>query len=102
MSREWTIETGFLEGLHNIERGVAQTLIEHGFSADLLSHGSTNKPPRHVIQVSRDQKDALDDIFDFVKGTRGLSVSYIKELHAAPLRFAVSIRLKALMRLDAT
>ena len=86
LSREWAIETGIIENLYEIERGVTQTLIEHGFQAELLSHGSTNKPRDYVIQLLRDQKDALDGVFDFVNNNRNLSSSYIKELHAALLR----------------
>ncbi len=36
LSREWAIETGAIENLYEIERGVTQTLIEHGFQAELL------------------------------------------------------------------
>ncbi|TIX93546.1 Fic family protein [Rhizobium sp. P44RR-XXIV] len=86
LSREWAIETGVIENLYEIERGVTQTLIERGFQAELLSHGSTNKPREYVIQLLRDQKEALDGVFDFVKSDRSLSTSYIKELHAALLR----------------
>lgn len=86
LSREWAIETGVIENLYEIERGVTQTLIERGFQAELLSHGSTNKRRGYVIQLLRDQKDALDGVFDFVKSDRTLSASYIKELHAALLR----------------
>ncbi|MFT4098631.1 MAG: Fic family protein [Rhodoblastus sp.] len=86
LSREWAIETGIIENLYEIERGVTQTLIEHGFQAELLSHGSTNRPREYVIQLLRDQKDALDGVFDFVRSARKLSTSYIKELHAALLR----------------
>lgn len=86
LSREWAIETGVIENLYEIERGVTQTLIERGFQAELLGHGSTNKPREYVIQLLRDQKDALDGVFDFVKSDRTLSASYIKELHAALLR----------------
>ncbi|MHC8508832.1 MAG: Fic family protein [Rhodospirillales bacterium] len=86
MSREWAIETGVIENLYDIERGVTQTLIERGFQAKFLSHGSTNKPRDFVIRMLNDQKDALDGVFDFVKNKRDLSVSYIKELHAALLR----------------
>ena len=39
LSREWAIETGIIENLYDIERGVTQTLIEHGFQAELLGHG---------------------------------------------------------------
>ncbi len=86
LSREWAIETGVVENLYEIERGVTQTLIEYGFQAELLSHGSTNKPREYVLQLLRDQKDALDGVFDFVKSDRSLSASYIKELHTALLR----------------
>ena len=85
LSREWAIETGIIENLYDIERGVTQTLIERGFQAEILSHGSTNKPPSYVIQLLKDQKDALDGVFDFVKDRRQLSISYIKELHASLL-----------------
>ncbi|MFZ1413286.1 MAG: Fic family protein [Defluviicoccus sp.] len=86
LSREWAIETGVIENLYEIERGVTQSLIEQGFRAELLSHGSTNKPREYVLQLLRDQKDVLDGVFDFVKSNRNLSASYLKELHAALLR----------------
>lgn len=86
LSREWAIETGIIEGLYEIERGVTQTLIERGFQAELLSHGSTDKPREFVLQLLRDQKDALDGVFAFVRDERPLSTSYVKELHAALLR----------------
>jgi len=83
LSREWAIETGIIENLYEIERGVTQTLIERGFQAELLSHGTTNRPREYVLRLLHDQKDALDGVFDFVKSNRPLSVSYIKALHAA-------------------
>lgn len=86
LSREWAIETGILEDLYDIDRGVTHTLIEHGFRAEILTHGSTNKPRDFVIQVLKDQKNALDGVFDFVSNRRILSTSYIKELQAALLR----------------
>ncbi len=39
-----------------------------------------------MLKLLRDQKDALDGVFDFVSSKRALSASYIKELHAALLR----------------
>ncbi len=86
LSREWAIETGILEGLYDIDRGVTQTLIEQGFRAELLDHGAANRPREFVLELLRDQKDALDGVFDFVKQARPLSTSWIKELHAALLR----------------
>ena len=86
LSREWAIETGIIDNLYDIDRGVTQSLIEHRFQAEFLSHGSTNKPRDYVVRLLRDQKDALDGVFDFVSQRRELSTSYIKELHAALLR----------------
>ena len=86
LSREWAIETGIIENLYEIDRGVTQTLIEHGFQSELLSHGSTNKPRDNVIRLLNDQKEALDGVFAFVKSDRTLTTSYVKELHAALLR----------------
>ncbi len=86
LSREWAIETGVIENLYEIERGVTQTLIERGFQAELLYSGSTNRPREYVLQLLLDQKEALDGVFDFVSSKRTLSASYIKELHAALLR----------------
>jgi len=86
LGREWSIETGIIEGIYNIERGVTQSLIEEGFQAALLDRNSTNKPPEFVLSVLRDQEAALEGLFAFVKQERELTTSYIKELHAAMLR----------------
>ncbi|MCB1131863.1 MAG: Fic family protein [Verrucomicrobiae bacterium] len=86
MSREWAIETGIIENLYQIDRGITQTLIERGFHAEFLTHGSTNKPTSFVINLLKDQQDALDGVFDFIKQDRELSTSYIKELHACLVR----------------
>lgn len=86
MSREWAIETGVIENLYQIDRGITQTLIERGFHAEFLTHGSTNKPTSYVINLLKDQQDALDGVFDFIKQDRQLSTSYIKELHACLVR----------------
>src|SRR5438552_1287229 len=75
LSREWAIETGIIENLYDIDRGITQTLIERGFQAELLSHGSTDKPRDFVLQLLRDQKEALDGVFAFVKAERPLSIS---------------------------
>ncbi len=86
LGREWAIETGIIENLYDIDRGVTQTLIDQGFRAELLTHGSINRPRDLVLALLHDQKQALDGVFDFVKSKRHLSTSYIKELHAVLLR----------------
>ena len=86
LNREWAIETGIIENLYEIERGVTQTLIEQGFQAALLERGTTNKPREWVIKLLKDQQDALEGLFQFIKEERPLSTSYIKQLHSVMLR----------------
>ena len=79
--RLWCIETGVIEGLYTVSRGVTQTLVERGFDAAFISHDDTNVPAAHLIDVLRDHERAVEGLFSFVKDDRQLSTSYIKELH---------------------
>jgi Fic family protein len=86
LRREWAIETGIIEDVYTLDRGVTRTLIEKGIDAALIPHGATNKDTVLVARVIQDHYDALEGMFDFVGGQRPLSTGYIKELHAALLR----------------
>jgi Fic family protein len=81
LKREWAIETGIIENLYTLDRGVTRILIERGLEESLVPHGATDKPVQQVISILKDQQAALDGIFDFIKANRKLSTSYIKELH---------------------
>lgn len=81
LSREWAIETGIIENLYTLDRGITQLLIERGFEASLIPHGSTNKPPEEVVSIIKDQQTALEGLFQMVNQTRDLSTSFIKQLH---------------------
>lgn len=96
MNREWAIETGIIENLYDIERGVTMVLIEQGFSAAVMEHGSVNKDPEEILALLNDQKEALEGLFDFVAQRRPLSTSYIKELHAAMTRSQVTVKARDL------
>ncbi len=86
LQRQWAIETGIIERVYTLDRGITQVLIERGIDASLIPGDATDKDPRLVAQIIRDQKEAIEELFDFVKGHRPLSSSYIKELHALLLR----------------
>lgn len=86
LHREWAIETGIIEGVYALDRGITQTLIEHGLDADRIPREATNRDPELVARIIQDHADALEEMFAFVKGERGLTTGYIKELHAALLR----------------
>lgn len=81
MKNRMAIETGVLEGLYDISRGVTETLITRGFETSLLPHGETNRDPRLVIAILKDQRAAVDYVFELVTADRPLSTSVIKELH---------------------
>ena len=86
LRREWSIETGIIENVYTLDRGVTRTLIEKGIDAALIPHGATDRDSVLVARIIQDHYDALEGIFDFVGGQRQLSTSYVKELHAALLR----------------
>ncbi len=82
LKREWAIETGLLERIYALDRGVTQVLIARGIDAALIPHKSTDKDPNKVAAMIHDHEAAIDSLFSFVKGDRPISTSYIKELHA--------------------
>jgi Fic family protein len=83
LKREWAIETGVIEDVFHIDRGVTLNLIEHGISSALLVHGSINKPAGYVIDILKDHLDALEWLFDvFITQRRELTVGAVKNLHA--------------------
>ncbi len=86
LRREWAIETGIIEDVYTLDRGITRTLIEKGIDAALIPHDATNRDTILVARIIQDHYDALEGMFDFVAGRRPLSTSYVKELHAALLR----------------
>lgn len=81
IKREWAIETGKIEGLYTLTKGMTETLIKHGISAKLIAHSSTNRDPELVAAMLKDQQDVIEGLFDFVVQRRQLSLSYIREMH---------------------
>jgi fido (protein-threonine AMPylation protein) len=81
MRRKIAIETGILERLYSIDRGITYILIEQGIDVSLIPHGATDKPPGQVVQLIRDQESAIDQVFQYVNNNRSLSTSFIKQLH---------------------
>jgi hypothetical protein len=86
LEREWSIETGQIEGVYNLDRGLTETLIERGIDSDLIPNQPGQKPPEIIAAIIQDHADVLEGLFEFVKGDRPISKSYIHELHAALLR----------------
>jgi Fic family protein len=81
LQREIAIETGIIERLYNLDRGVTRLLIEQGINESLIPHGMTDRPVKQVVSLIQDQEAAIEGLFDFVGGQRTLSTFYIKHLH---------------------
>lgn len=86
LQRQWAIETGVIERIYSLDRGITQLLIERGIDASLIPHEMTDKDPQLVAEIIRDQESAVDWLFDVVRGDRELSLSFLKELHALMTR----------------
>jgi len=81
--RRWAVETGLIERLYTLDRGITQLLVERGFNANFIPQHATDKDPEWVVRILRDQHEVAEGLFDFVVSRRELTASYIKELHAA-------------------
>ena len=81
LKREWAIETGLIERLYTLDRGITELLIDRGIDAALIPHRA-NEDPEHAAALILDQQEAIESVFSFVRGERPLSTSYVKELHS--------------------
>ena len=81
LRREWSLETGLIEGLYRLDRGTTTTLIERGFDPRFIRHGTSDRPAEQIIETMNDHQSVLDALYDLIKGDRTISTSYIKELH---------------------
>ncbi|MEK7276225.1 MAG: Fic family protein [Chloroflexota bacterium] len=91
LRREWSIETGILERLYTIDRGITQLLIEQGIDAALIPHGATDRPPEEVIRILQDHSEALEGVFSFVAQRLSLTTSYIRQLHQVLTRHQLNV-----------
>lgn len=82
LRREWAIETGVIERVYTLDRGITLLLIERGIEASLIPSSATDKSPELVASIIQDHEAAAEGLFEFVRGRRRLSTGYIKELHA--------------------
>lgn len=75
------VETGQIEGLYDISRGVTETLIKEGLDSSALANATVDL--ERVRNLLKDQKASIDGIFDLVAKRTPLSLSLIKQLHQA-------------------
>lgn len=80
--RSFAIETGQIEGLYLLRRGVNETLIAEGFEGVRGTHSALEIDDETLKGLLRDQEAALEMLFAHVKDERPLTGSAIKEWHA--------------------
>ena len=90
LKREHAIETGIVERLYDLKKGITETFIKEGFVQSYLSHDDTNVPTQTLMNHLKDHLDAVDFVFDIVKENRPLTTSFIKELHQLVTRHQAS------------
>ena len=81
LGRSWAIETGLIEGLYTLDRGVTETLIERGIAEDFVERRDTNRDPQELVTVLKDQEDAIDFVYKYIREGHPLTRSFIRQLH---------------------
>jgi len=59
LRREIAIETGIIDRLYTLDRGITRLLIEQGINESLIPHGATDRPVGQVIALIQDQEAAV-------------------------------------------
>ena len=81
LNRSIAVETGIIEGLYEIDRGLTQTLVTQGFARDAVDRAGESIP-ESTLSMLRDHLGGLDFIMDYIgENQRDLTTSYIREIH---------------------
>ncbi len=88
--RAFAIETGQIEGLYLLRRGVIETLVTEGFEGVRGAHSIGGIDDNTLRGLLKDQEAALEMLFAHVKDERPLTSSTIKEWHALLTRHQAS------------
>jgi Fic family protein len=81
LGRSWAIETGIIEGLYTLDRGVTETLVRDGIVADYIEHSSTNRDPSDLVRTLNDHQEAIDFVYHYIRDGNPLTLSFIRQLH---------------------
>lgn len=80
--RAFALETGQIEGLYTLRRGVTEQLVAEGFAGAVGAHTLEEIEDRTLRGLLQDQEAAYDMMFDDVASGRPLSVYMMKSWHA--------------------
>ena len=79
--RRHAIETGIIEGLYDIDRGVTGTLVAQGFAKEAIAR-SGGELSQGVVDMLEAQMEGLEMAIEYVRRQFPLTTSFIRELHA--------------------
>ena len=91
LARSWSIETGIIERIYDLNQGATETLVEHGFEAELIHHADTDIDPQRLIAILNDHRQGLGMVMDLIGGQRDLTPGWIKELHTLLCRHQTTV-----------
>jgi len=80
-ARAFAIETGQIEGLYTLRRGVTEQLVAEGFGSAVSGHTYEGVDDKTLQGLLRDQKSAYDMVFDDIASGRPLSAHMVKTWH---------------------
>ena len=86
LARSWAIETGIIEGLYELDRGITQTLIEKGFESEFIAEDRPSMTIGDTITTLRDHRKAIDLIDGWIEDSLLLNKTFIRRLHEAITR----------------
>lgn len=80
LAMQWAVETGIIERLYKVDRGVTVQILQAGMEAlgQFHARGLLTADAQALI---KDQRAALEMVMDLVGGERELTDAYMKELH---------------------
>ena len=79
--RSFAIETGQIEGLYHLRKGVAETLITEGFERVRGAHSVTEITDKAIKGLLQDQETALEMLYAHAEEGRPLTAAAIREWH---------------------
>ena len=86
LTRRWAIETGIIEGVYDLDKGVTETLVAKGIASGHIERGSTNKEPSELVEILRDHQSSIEFVNGWIEEGRPLTKWFIKALHSQILR----------------
>ena len=82
LTRSWAIETGIIEGLYTLDRGMTETLVMRGISTDLIDRSGTNKEPEELVRILTDHQAAVAGVYAHVREGRPITRIVIQQVHS--------------------